>query len=185
MLTKQPTLFPKSPTAYGDSYLKTRKGRECGRPLSMRDSMHFILRSTLAKGEWRLTSRRNRVAIDEILERFAEKCGVKILSYAINYNHIHLHLKLTNRRAYLKFIRAVSAAIAMKITGMSRWNKLDIKFWDRRPFSRVVSGTRDFKNVKNYIEINQLEGLGSTRGEAIRDVQKWNDRQRWLRRKLH
>jgi hypothetical protein len=54
----------------------------------------------------------------------------------------------------------------MAITGVSRWKKLDFKFWDLRPFSRVVIGRRAFRFVVDYIHLNQLEALGHSREVA-------------------
>jgi len=54
----------------------------------------------------------------------------------------------------------------MSVTGASRWKPLAQKFWNYRPFTRIVEGARDFLNVKDYIEVNQLEGLGYRRLEA-------------------
>ena len=36
-------------------------------------------------------------------------------------------------------------------------------FWDARPFSRLVSWGRDFKNVARYLMINVAESLGESR----------------------
>ncbi len=58
----------------------------------------------------------------------------------------------------------------MAITGASRWSPLKKKpgdrFWDYRPFTRVVIGFKAFLTLQNYIEINQLEGFGHDRLEA-------------------
>lgn len=89
---------------------------------------------------------------------------------AVVGNHLHLQIKLTSRDAYKAFIRAITAAIAMAVTGASRWKPLKQdargRFWDYRPFTRIVVGIREFINLQNYIEINQLEGLGYSRIEA-------------------
>jgi len=117
-------------------------------------------------GPWSFRRQENAKKIEEILGRFAPKYGINILSLANVGNHLHMQMKLSNRHTYKKFIRAITAAIAMAITGMSRWNKLDIKFWDYRPYTRVVQSFRGFLNLKAYIRINQLEGFGYTREQA-------------------
>ena len=85
-------------------------------------------------------------------------------------NHLHLHIKLSHRYSYTPFIRAVTAAIAMAVTGASRWRPLaelcDGRFWDFRPFTRVVTGFKDHLGLKKYIELNQLEGAGLNREQA-------------------
>jgi hypothetical protein len=71
-----------------------------------------------------------------------------------------MDIQLSHRRTYKPFIRAITSAIAMAITGLSRWtkHKRKIKFWDYRPFTRVIRGWRAKLRFKDYILINQLEG---------------------------
>jgi len=192
-------LFKKGTDRYGGSLQTTRKGRAHGRPVSTKHSMHFVLRSTKARGEWSFL--RHKKAIAEILKRFAEKNGVLIESFANVGNHLHLHLKLSNRNAYKPFIRAVTSAIMMKVTGVSRWKsysectsrwvkygrtshqhkkygstslqhqkserKYDTgRFWDRRPYSRIVVGFKAVLSLRDYILINKFEGFNYDRGEA-------------------
>lgn len=103
-------------------------------------------------------------------------------------NHLHLQIKLSNRFGYRPFIRAVTAAIAMAVTGRNRWtvgnhadqlegihSKIDgssatakkrEKFWDYRPFTRVVKGFKAVLTLRDYLRINQLEGEGNHRNDA-------------------
>jgi REP element-mobilizing transposase RayT len=145
--------------------------------------MHLVLRSSHAKGAWSLRRPKNFQETEKILQAFAQKHGVVLKKRVIHLNHIHLHVLLSSSRGYKRFIRAVSAAIAMRVTGMSRWNRLKIRFWDRRPFSRIVVGGREELALKDYLEINELETLGCSRQEA-RFYQAWEkgkrqDRERW------
>lgn len=164
---KQTELFKKTSKAYGGELLKTRKGRAQGRPISTRNSMHLVLRSSKAKDEWSFCKPRHKKKIQEIVTRFSRKYGIKILSLANVGNHLHLHIKVTHRYGYKPFIRAITAAIAMAVTGASRWKPLkkSIKdrFWDYRPFTRVLQSFREYLNLQDYIEINQFEGLGHDR----------------------
>ena len=155
---------------YGGTYLKTRIGRARPRPLSTTHTMHLVVRSSKARGDWSFTRKGNRQAIEAILRKFARKHGVSLLKLGIVGNHLHIHLKLWKRAAYRPFIRATTAAIAMAITGASRWRPLKKaakdRFWDYRPFTRVVLGSKAFKRLQEYIALNQLEGFGYTRKEA-------------------
>ncbi len=81
-----------------------------------------------------------------------------------------MHIQLTNRLSYRPFIRAVTAAIAMAVTGLNRWTSKrlgKIKFWDYRPYTRVVAGLRAILNLKDFIEINRLEERGYWRSDAV------------------
>jgi len=169
--------FPVHFSAYGGTYRNTRRGRSKPRPLSRRHSMHLVLRSTRARGEWSFWRLQNRRQIERILAKFAKKHRVRIISKANVGNHLHLHIRLFHLIGYKRFIRAVTGSIAMAVTGKSRWNLAadsKQKFWDLRPFTRIVIGTRDFSNVNNYVRINQLEGMGYPRTAArqMADVER-------------
>lgn len=69
----------------------------------------------------------------------------------------------------------------MKVGGVNRWTKHLTKgiagnvtsaarFWDRRPFSRVVESFKEYLNLKDYIRINELEGFGYCRKGARFEV---------------
>lgn len=165
---KQLKFFKAQEKAYGGELLKTRKGRAHGRPLATRSTMHLVLRSSKARGEW--SFRRHEAKIESILAKFAKKNGVKLLKIANVGNHIHLHIQLTTRHTYRAFIRAVTAAIAMAVTGTHRWKPQKIKFWDYRPFTRIVQGFRAYLNLKDYLVINQLESYGLKRGLAREEI---------------
>jgi REP element-mobilizing transposase RayT len=163
-------LLKKEQTSYGGDLLKTRKGRAGPRPLDTKYTMHLNLRSSKAVGQRSFRTPANEKKIAEIVGRFSKKYSIKIHSMANVGNHLHFQIKLANRFTYKPFIRAITAAIAMAITGASRWKPLKKQpsdhFWDRRPFTRVVQSFKGFLNLRDYIEINQLEGLGANRSEA-------------------
>ncbi len=168
--------------------MKTRAGRAHGRPLSIRETMHLVLRSTKAKGDWSFRKPRNHAHVNRIVDKFAVMYGVRVISMANVGNHLHLQIKLSNRYTYRPFIRAVTAAIAMAITGRNRWTRNRMaehgpakrsgkqphqnkppkreKFWDYRPFTRVVESFKAWLNLKDYIKINEFEGAGYTRDDA-------------------
>jgi REP element-mobilizing transposase RayT len=137
--------------------------------------MHFVLKSSHARGDWSFLKHKNE--IQKIIEKFAHKYGVKLNSMANVGNHLHLHLQLTNRFTYKPFIRAISAAIMMTVTGASRWRPLagilrskglrpNTKFWNLRPFSRIVVSFKAVLNMRDYIQINKFEGLGYSREDS-------------------
>ncbi len=167
--TRQLKLFKPHKTDHGGD-LKNPQKRQ--RPLSTKESMHLVLRSTKAQG--RLSFNKHKKDIDRILQSFAGKYHIQILSYANVGNHIHLHLKLFRRQSYTKFIRAITAAIMMKVTGFcrDRPKPINYKFWDQRPFTRVIQSFRAFKNIVDYIQVNVFESMGYTRFEARGEVRR-------------
>ena len=169
-------LLPPAQKAYGGELLKTRKGRASGRPLATRNSMHLVMRSSKATGPHSFLRPKNKANIKVIVHRFARKYGVKIFSLANVGNHLHIHMQLSNRHGYRPFIRAISASIAMAVTGASRWAPLKKsakdRFWDYRPFTRIVIGFKAMLRLSDYIRINQLEGIGFKRAKAVYLVKK-------------
>jgi REP element-mobilizing transposase RayT len=181
----QLNLLKRQKNAYGGELRNTRKGREGPRPLATKYTMHFVLRSSNATKDWSFKKPKNEQKIKQIVERFADKYGVKVFSLGNAGNHLHFHIKLSNRYTYRAFVRSITGAIATAVTGSSRVNPLkqillsrerpsggrlsstaSKGFWDYRPFTRVVQSLRAYLNLKDYIEINQLEGFGCERSEA-------------------
>lgn len=145
--SQQISMLAKEKSAYGGDYLKLVP------VVGMEDlcrPMHLVLRSTRAKGEWSFRRPRNEALINRIVDKFAVIYGVRVVSMANVGNHLHLQIKLSNRFGYRPFIRAVTSAIAMAVTGVNRWTKNQEnapgqrtrkkreKFWDYRPYTRVV-----------------------------------------------
>ena len=165
---KQIALLKNQNKSYGGELLKTRAGRSGPRPLDTKNTMHLVLRSSKAKGDWSFARPENNREIKRIIDRFSKKYFVQIISVANVGNHIHLHIRLLKRCTYNPFIRAITSAIRMAVTKTSRWNKSKEKFWDYRPFTRVVIGFKALLKLKDYIRINQLEGFyGRTHAELI------------------
>jgi REP element-mobilizing transposase RayT len=142
--------------------------------------MHFVLRSSHAKGDWSFRKPNHYARVDKILSHFANKHSITIRKSAIHLNHLHLHLKISSTKNYHRFIRAITSAIAMAVTGMSQWNKLLVKFWDFRPYSRPALSEAAQIKVDDYVRINNLEAIGYSRADA-----KWTVEQdrRWARKR--
>lgn len=162
---KQRAFFKAEKLFHGGTLRRKRNGRRA-RPISCKDTMHLILKSSRAEGPWSFRAPGNKAKVICLLEKFAARNAVKILSVANAGNHIHIHLRLTTRHTYRAFIRGVTSAIAMAITGASRWKKLDGKFWDYRPFTRIVKGWKAILRLRDYLHVNQIESAGATRREA-------------------
>ncbi len=161
---------------FGGSLLENK--RKSRRPLSSKDSIHLVLRSSWAKGKDSFLAKRNCKKIEYSIKKFAKKFGVRIYQQALNGNHIHLLLRITNRSLYRAFIKAVSGQIASQVMGGQSFYQFSVSFknpeagdglkvseksqsfWEFRPFSRIVKWGQDFKNCTQYIKQNVLEALG-------------------------
>ena len=176
----QLSLLGRGSSFYGGGPRTTRKSREGRRPLAVKKTMHVVMRSSRATGSRSFRARENRFKIDEILRTHAARNGVRLISYANVGNHLHLHVKLGDRDGYPRFIRAVTSAIAMHVMRWSRWTagerRLDKgRFWDYRPYTNVVTSWRGFLKLKDYIRINQYEGMGIPRKTSEALVRSFRD----------
>jgi putative transposase len=171
---QQTDLFPKQSKSYGGILLNKRKNRTYARPISTSRSMHLVLRSSKAVKDKSFKTPKNKKLILQIFTKFSIKYGLQIISLANVGTHLHLHIKVAKRAGYLRFIRAVTAAIAMGVSGRNRWTvgpakngkRAKEKFWDYRPFTRIIEGFRALLHLRDYVQINQLEGLGLSRLQA-------------------
>ena len=168
----QLSLLKKEKSAYGGELRKKVSGRLRARPLATKETMHLVMRSSQAKGVWSFRNSKNARRVSQIIEKFSFKYGVRVISMANAGNHLHLQIKLSSRHAYPPFIRAVTGAIAMAVTGKNRWTAGGSRaatpknFWDYRPFTRVVQGFCAYLTLKDYVRINEIEGYGHSRTEA-------------------
>lgn len=170
---KQTDLFAKKSNRFGGDARKTRASR-LFRPISTKQSMHLILKSTQAKGAWSFLRPRNKAIVALAVRRYAEMFGVKIYSSANAGNHLHFHLKFHSHSMYKSFVRGLAGAIALKVTGSSKLKPLKERFWTQTPYTRFVFGVTDFMRMSDYIKVNQLEGFGHSRGFAEYVVKNWN-----------
>jgi REP element-mobilizing transposase RayT len=160
--------------------------------------MHLVLRSSLARGAWSFVQPKNEAMIHRILAKHAKSTNTEILGIGNAGNHLHLRVQFSSRKKYLRFIRSVTGEIALKIkkiaqkitptenvkskhstnTGVTNSDKKSLSkhnFWDRRPFSSIVSTLKYVARLTDYIHINGIEGQGYPRSYARLVVQSWRD----------
>lgn len=126
--------------------------RKTKRPLSTKNPIHLVLKSC----EKNLFNPGNR-SLEKLIHYEAAKFGIKIYDLALNWSHIHILFRLQNKTDYVKFIRSLTAILAIKI----RKAKPKLKtIFNLRPFTRIISWGRDFKKALNYQTLNQLESWG-------------------------
>jgi REP element-mobilizing transposase RayT len=179
---KQLELLEAPPRHFGGRLLLGK--RKTLRPLATRESIHLVLRSLFATGELSFRHPRHRSAIERILISTAKKFGVQIYRKSINSNHIHLVLRTPSRRLYSAFVRVATGLIASQVMrGLSfkefRRTLLASassakasdkqkpepqgkgqKFFQFRPFTRVLHWGRDFRTCCQYVVQNTLEAMG-------------------------
>ena len=159
--------------AFGGTLMRKAKHRT-SRPVSTKSPMHLVLKSSQAKGSWSFLHKENQKILRLLIAQQCRKYGVKLLQYANGGNHLHLLVKFPSRQVYLRFIRSMTCAIAMKVTKVNKFSydnkqlSKKLKFWDYRPFSTVVDNFRQLNIVKDYINLNILESLGILKYQEAR-----------------
>lgn len=144
----------KKPTdAFGGSLLKGNpKG---ARPLDSKMPLHLVLRAR--ESTMRLPKFFGR--INRVIDKTADKYGVRIYESANVGNHIHLVIKISDRKTWSAFIRELTGGIAQ----IAKSNKPG-RFWIHRPFTRVIrSWKKAFRAALDYVHLNRLEAEGHIR----------------------
>jgi len=145
---------------FGGRYLKNYNPN-CQRPMDSKKALHLVLKSSQAVGEKSFKNEKFEAKVWGIVSHHAEKTGIKIYEYANGENHLHLLLRAKHRDDYRAFIRTITGLIARLVGKSKRGKPLKKKFWDARPFSRVVSfAYREFNAIKTYLLRNTLEAIG-------------------------
>ncbi|MBI2604712.1 MAG: transposase [Deltaproteobacteria bacterium] len=130
------------------------------RPISIRRPIHIVMRSSHAKGERSFLAASRARKIERLVHRLGDHAGVRVYRYANSGNHLHLLVVTRSRKAFRAYLRAISGIIARMTLGVERGKALGLKFWDARPFTRIVEWGREFRAVCRYVAQNTLEALG-------------------------
>lgn len=149
------------------------------RPLTLKTPLHLVLKSQKAFGPSSMLTKAHAKKIDQLVRKQAAACGVKIYHFVNVGNHLHLVVRLQDRRLYRVFIRAVSGLIARQVLGTERGPKSEAQelsadievtseltsevktqktqFWVARPFTRLVTWGPDYKGLTLYMKKNQAQ----------------------------
>lgn len=159
-------LQKKNKLIHGGQHRKKRSGRG-SRPLSVKQSHHIVFKvqkENLINKSFRHP--KNFVYVQQLLNRFAKKFGIKIEQISYQHNHIHLLARSSRRTNFHNFFRVFSGQIAqnLKVTDTptrqgSICGKV-LRLWESRPFTRIVVGLKNFAITKNYIQLNEKEVTG-------------------------
>ena len=144
--------YPKSKSAHGGSLSVGR--RKSRRPLSLKESIHVVLRAERAKGRYSLLLPKNAKLVLKLMKKYGKEFQVKVYHFAFVSNHMHLTLKAKTRLGFQNFLRVFAGQTAQKITGAMKGNPGTKRFWDLLAFSRIITWGRAYKIVIKYIDKN-------------------------------
>jgi len=169
-----PRTWSKSRFAFGGSLLKGShaKTKRIFRP---KLPLHVVLKSSKAKGAKSFLLNSRRIAL--ILSEHAARHHVRLQQVANAGNHIQLLLEAPSREHLSGFLRAITGHIALVVTmralqttavtnGSVTEYPSSKRFWDARPFSRIISRGRDHRHVARYLGMNAAEMIGLSRSQV-------------------
>ena len=162
--------------SHGDS--SSTGKRKIARPFKRNCATHLVLKSENAKGSLNMRTARNQIAIERIIARQAQRFGVKIHAEQNVGNHIHCIVSCGARENFKNFLRAVTGLIARFVL-----NGRGGKFWTQIPFTRLITGKRDYMAMLRYIAKNLIEATcGKSARTAIEteEVEARKERRRTL-----
>ena len=160
----------------GSSGLGCRKVR---RPFASHSPLHIVFKSTKARGALSFKGFKNHTLVESTLKAQAKRHGVRLMSYVIMHNHVHIKAKASARRGMQNFLRRVGSIIAQKVTKARRGNPFG-RFWDALVFSRLLVSKYEELILSRYFEANRIES--SVGYEARQDfLLQTRGRKKWKR----
>lgn len=136
--------------------------RKTARPISIKKSMHVVIKSSKAVG--RLSFLNHQRQLDQSLRIISKKWGVVVRKTAWVRNHVHLILQIGSRSQYQGWVREMTSAMVhvlkTRIQDHSDLLHQLTRFFDHRPFTRVIEWGRDLENAIDYLALNQMEVVG-------------------------
>lgn len=159
--------------SHGGSLRQLRKGRGL-RPLSSRKPHHVVFKADKKAIKLNFRSPRSFKLVRRIIDRYSKRFSIRIDQCSINFDHIHLNIRVPRRALSHYFLRVVAGQIAQELQKANLLNdvtdtpgqergvmaKRVMKLWLVRPFTRVVHGWRGLLTLRNYIQLNEKEVCG-------------------------
>jgi len=159
----------KGHTTHGGEHSVGKRKKQ--RPISVKKSMHLVMKSSRAKGSYSLRAIHNKGKVEELVWRYARRFHIKIYRFTVNFNHIHFVLRAKRREHLQNFLRTTAGLIACHILKAKKGTKRG-KFWDLLVFSRIVEWGKAFRIVMAYVLQNELEASGEIPYKARRTKSK-------------
>ncbi len=150
----------RSARAFGGAYLRNSHAKT-RRPISSKTPMHLVMRSRLARGRHSLLFYER--AVQKIIARQARRFGVRVYRLRNAGNHLHLLILPPSRKSFQGFSRAITGLIVRRVLGAEKASAVFQKgsrFWDQRPFSRLLHWGREYKIVADYLVEESVQAMG-------------------------
>ena len=111
---------------------------------------------TYARGALSFKGAKNHSLVELTLKNQAKRHGVRLMSYVIMSNHLHIKIKASVRRGMQNFLRRVGSIVAQGVTKACKGRPFG-RFWEALVFSRVLSSRFEELILERYFEANRIE----------------------------
>lgn len=149
----QLSFLPKISLEHGGDLRRGK--RKTARPLDPKRPIHLVMRSSQTKGIKSLLLPKIARKIEKLVSEKSKKYSIRVYRLTNSGNHLHLIIKIKDRKSFQNFIREFAGMIAMQMTGAKKG--LQKKFWDSTAYTRLLTWGREFKTVMNYLLQNAFE----------------------------
>lgn len=139
---------------------RTYTNNKFERPFSNAHAIHVTFRSSLAVGPNSFLCPRNWLWLQNYIPSLAHRLNIELYRWSVNGNHLHLVLRALDRKSFQTFLKVVASRTARFVLAVERGRAKRVRFWDKRPYSRLLTWGPEFKNVLRYVARNSKEALG-------------------------
>ncbi len=130
--------------------------RKSKRPLSTKSAIHLVIKSEKAKGN--LSFVNHQSAIVQTISNVSKKWNIRVYDHAVNFNHVHFVIRIKSESDYRCWIRELTSEI-VRLISVKTGSKIT-QFFSLRPWTRILSWGRDYKNAMEYLILNKMEVVG-------------------------
>lgn len=116
--------------------------RKVARAISLRGANHIVLKTN------KHVLRKQASTVRHLIRETQDRFGIKIRALSVMSNHLHLVIKVSNRKQFADGLRFLAGQIALKISGT--------KLWSARAWSRPLKFGKDMATAEIYVWKNAV-----------------------------
>jgi hypothetical protein len=142
--------------AFGGHLLKNSNAK-AARPLSGSSFMQIVLKSrtTASSQQW---GKNIKARMLKITKDMGNRHRVQIKEFTWKKNQLYLNIRLSRKKRYTPFIRALSGAIAIQMSGANKFNALNESFWQGRPWTCILNIIKNSFKTKKML-LSQISSI--------------------------
>ncbi len=125
------------------------------RPISLKKPVHLVLKSEFAKGERSFLRKPFASRIEASARRLAKLTNLRIFRFVNAGDHLQLIVHIRSRKAFHKFVRALSGHVARIVLDAEKGRARGKKFWIARPYTQILNW-KNFSKAAQWLR-QQLE----------------------------